>query len=371
MIKKFASRVQNIKPSGIRKAFESLSGDFINLGLGEPDFDTPEHIKKAAIDALQSGFTSYTVNKGIMELREAICDKFSHDNKLSFSPEEIIVTSGASNALHIALLSVVEKGDEVLMPNPGFLSFPPLTRLAEGKSIGIPLSDDFTMSIEAVNESITDKTKVLIINSPANPTGAVETEANIKALVEIAQDHQLVIISDEVYEHFIYDEMEHISPARFSDDVITVNAVSKTYAMTGFRLGYVAASNEYIEQMLKVHQYNQACASSISQKAALAAIAGAQECVAEMRREFKRRRDFTIDALQEMGMEFPIPHGAFYIFSRVDDEHAFVEALRQKRVVVTPGSTFGSLGKDYVRISYASSFDKLKQAFEIMKELVA
>lgn len=370
MTKKFASRVENIEISGIRKAFETSPGEFFNLGLGEPDFDTPEHIKIAAMQAIDSGFTSYTLNKGMEELREAISVKFTRDNNFSVSPEEIIVTSGASEALHIAILSVVERGDEVLMPNPGFVSFAALTKLAEGRPVGVPLSEDFTISVEAVKEKITNKTKALIINSPANPTGAVESEENIKALVDLATDHQIIIVSDEVYEHLIYDGVKHVSPARFYEGVITVNAVSKTYAMTGFRLGYLAAPAEYVEQMLKIHQYIQACASSISQKAALAAITGPQECVAEMRSEFKRRRDFAVTALRDMGMEVRTPQGAFYIFPRVKDEKEFVEMLRKRRIIVTPGSTFGSLGKNHVRISYALRFEKLKQAFEIMKEAI-
>ncbi|MFZ2071512.1 MAG: pyridoxal phosphate-dependent aminotransferase [Halobacteriota archaeon] len=368
MTNKFAHRIADIEISGIRKAFEaSLSGDFINLGLGEPDFDTPEHIKAAAIQALKSGFTGYTSNKGMEELRDAISSKFLRDNHFSVSPDEIIVTSGASEALHIAILSVVEPGDEVLMPNPCFVSYAALTKLAEGKPVGVTLNEDYTMAIEAVKENITVKTKVLIVNSPANPTGAVESEANIKALADLARDHHITIISDEVYEYLIYDGAEHISPASFSDDVITVNAVSKTYAMTGFRLGYLAAPVDYVDQMLKIHQYIQACASSISQKAALAAITGPQDCVAEMRCEFKNRRDFAVAALRDMGMHFQVPKGAFYIFPRVAAETEFVERLRQKKVIVTPGSAFGSRGKDHVRISYATGIANLSRAFELMK----
>ncbi len=372
MVEKFAHRIEDIDISGIRKAFETASGDFFNLGLGEPDFDTPAHVKEAAIRALNAGFTSYTSNKGIEELRAVICDKFKRDNNFSVSPEEIIVTSGASEALHIALLAVVERGDEVLIPNPGFVSFAPLTKLAEAKPVGVTLSENegFTMPSEAVKEKITPKTKALIINSPANPTGAVESEENIKALVDIAHDHRITIISDEVYEHLIYDGLKHISPARFSDaGVITVNAVSKTYAMTGFRLGYLAAREEYVEQMLKIHQYIQACASSISQHAALAAISGPQDGVAEMRSEFKKRRDFAVDALHDMKMTFNTPKGAFYIFPRVGDEQEFVDTLKQRGVIVTPGSAFGTMGKNHVRISYAASFDDLKRAFAILKEV--
>ena len=371
-VERFASRVAGIEISGIRRAFEAASADFINLGLGEPDFDTPEHIKTAAVQALKAGFTGYTFNKGIPELREAISDKLLRQNRLSVSPEEIIVTSGASEALHIAILSVVERGDEVLIPNPGFVSYPALTKLADARPVGVPLNDEagYTISIEALKERITARTKALIINSPANPTGAVEPESNIKAIAELASDHHLTIISDEVYEHLVYDGAEHVSPARFYDGVITVNAVSKTYAMTGFRLGYVVASEEYIEQMLKVHQYIQACASSISQKAALAAITGPQDCVIEMRNEFKRRRDYLMSALRSMGIRFPVPKGAFYIFPEVNDEREFVEELRRRRVIVTPGSAFGTRGRNHVRISYAANFNLLRQAIAIMSEII-
>ncbi len=371
-MKGFASRVGRIEISGIRRAFEaaSPSSDFINLGLGEPDFDTPAHIKAAAVQALNSGFTSYTFNKGIPELREAISDKLLRQNRISVSPDEIIVTSGASEALHIALQALVERGDEVLIPDPGFVSYPALTRLADARPVGIPLNDDYTLSLEGLNERITPRTKALIMNSPSNPTGAVESESNIRAITELASDHHITIISDEVYEHLVYDGAEHISPARFYDDVITVNAVSKTYAMTGFRLGYLAAGKEYIEQMLKVHQYIQACASSISQKAALAAISGPQNCVEEMRHEFKRRRDFIVSALHAMGIHFPVPRGAFYIFPAVKDEHEFVEQLRRRGVIVTPGSAFGARGLNHVRISYAANLNALRQAVAIIRAIM-
>ncbi|MHC1636448.1 MAG: pyridoxal phosphate-dependent aminotransferase [Candidatus Methanospirareceae archaeon] len=367
----FAERVRNIEISGIRKAFEAASSDFINLGLGEPDLDTPEHIKRAAIEALNSGFTSYTIGKGIEELRVAISEKFKRDNKIDVSPEDIIVTSGASEALHIAILSIVDEGDEVLIPDPGFVCYAALTKLAGGKPVSVPLrEDDFVMSAEAVGERISKKSKALIINSPSNPTGAVFTEKDIKALVDIAKDHHLTIISDEVYEHLIYEEIEHVSPARFYENVITINAVSKTYAMTGFRLGYVAAPPEYIEQMLKIHQYIQACASSISQKAALAAIKGPQGCVREIREEFKRRRDFTVKALSRLGMKFPMPKGAFYVFPEVADEEEFVEKMLKNKIIVTPGSAFGEFGKNHIRLSYATSMEKLREAFKIMERVM-
>ncbi len=372
MTKRISSRIEKIEISGIRRAFEAASGSkVINLGLGEPDFDTPDHIKAAAVQALNSGFTGYTYNKGIPELREAISEKFHSVNGLDVCPDEVIVTSGASEALHIAILSVVEHGDEVLIPNPGFVSYPPLVRLADAIPVGIPLNDDYTISIDELNERITSRTKALILNSPANPTGAVETRSSIKAITELASDHNMVIISDEVYEYLVYDGAEHISPARFYDDVITVNAVSKTYAMTGFRLGYVTAGEEYVESMLKVHQYIQACASSISQRAALAAITGPQDCVTEMRTAFKERRDYLVSELHRLGFQFPVPKGAFYIFPGVDDEFEFVEQLRQRGVIVTPGSAFGTCGRDHVRISYAANINMLRQAMAVIRDLVS
>ena len=223
---------------------------------GQPDFDTPQHIKDAAIEAITKGLTGYTMNLGFPELRSALCRKFESENHFTVSPDEIIVTSGASEALHIALQALVDKGDEVLIPDPGFLSYFTLAKIAGGKVIGVPLSEKLTMTPEGVNELITPKTRALIINSPSNPTGTVQTRTHIKALAEIADDNDITIISDEVYEHFIY-EGEHVSPAQFTDNVITINAVSKTYAMTGWRIGYAAARKEYVEQMLKIHQYIQ------------------------------------------------------------------------------------------------------------------
>ncbi len=364
----FSKRVKGIDISGIRKMFEGAGPDSINLGLGQPDFDTPEHIKKAAIDAINKGFTGYTMNLGIPELRQAICRKFEIENHFTARPDEVIVTSGASEALHLAVESLVDAGDEVIVPDPGFVSYYALTTLAGGKAVGVPLGEDLTMKPEDVNESITPKTAALIINSPSNPTGTVQTGEEIKALAEIAEDNCITIISDEVYEHFIY-EGEHVSPARFTDNVITINAVSKTYAMTGWRIGYAAARKDYIEQMLKVHQYMQACACSISQKAALAAIEGPQDCVMEMCQSFKRRRDILLEGLHEMGIKCVKPQGAFYAFPEVEDEDASQELL-SSGVIVVPGTAFGENGRGHIRISYSTSEQNLKRALGIMERVL-
>ena len=364
----FSKRVKNIDISGIRKMFEGAGPDAINLGLGQPDFDTPEHIKRAAIDAINKGFTGYTANLGIPELREALCRKFERENGFTVKPGEVIVTSGASEALHIALSALVDSGDEVLVPDPGFVSYSALAKMAGGKVVGVPLGEKLTLTPEAVNERVTPETRVLIINSPSNPTGTVQTGEEIKALAEIAEDNDITIISDEVYEHFIY-EGEHVSPARFTDNVITVNAVSKTYAMTGWRIGYAAARKEYVEQMLKVHQYIQACACSIAQKAALAAIEGPQECVGEMRESFRARRDILLDGFASMGVKCVKPQGAFYAFPEVADEDA-PRKLLEKGVIVTPGSAFGENGKGHIRISYAVSEGNLRKAIGMMERVL-
>lgn len=366
---KFSENVTRIDTSGIRKIFEAAGSDAINLGLGQPDFDTPEHIKAAAIKAINEGFTGYTVGPGIPELREALSIKFKEENGFSVSPQEIIVTSGASEALAIALAALLNPGDEVLISNPGFVSYNALTEILNGKAVSVPLAEDLTMKPDAVLEKISPKTRAIILNSPSNPTGAVASRADIKALAEIAEDHNITIISDEVYEYFIY-EGEHVSPASYSDNVITVNATSKSYSMTGWRLGYVAAKSEYVGQMLKVHQYIQACASSIAQKAAYAAVTGPKDSVNFMREEFKKRRDVLVKGLNELGMECALPKGAFYAFPKVSNSAEVASKMISNGVVVVPGTAFGSKGDGYIRISYAASMKDIEKALSIMERVL-
>ena len=366
---KFAQRVLDIDISGIRKIFEAAGSDAINLGLGQPDFDTPSHIRQAAIDAINEGFTGYTFGSGIVELREALSQKFKRENDFDVSSNEIIVTSGASEALEIAIAALVNPGDEVLIANPGFVSYNALTEMMGGRAVGVPLGEDLTMRPEDVMERITPKTKALIVNSPSNPTGGVQTKDDMKAFADIADDHNITIISDEVYEHFIY-EGEHVSPAMYSDNVITVNATSKTYSMTGWRLGYVAAKSEYTEQMLKVHQYVQACANSIAQKAALAAITGPMEPVIAMRDEFKKRRDVLVNGLNGMGLKCALPKGAFYAFPEVSDSAEVATKFISNGVVVVPGIAFGDRGDGYIRISYATSMADIERALGIMERVL-
>ncbi|BAI61185.1 putative aspartate aminotransferase [Methanocella paludicola SANAE] len=369
MTVKFDKRVTGINISGIRKMFEGAGPGAINLGLGQPDFDTPEHIKAEAIKAIEEGFTGYTGNMGIPELREALVAKFKNENGLSYSPAQILVTSGASEALHIAIEALCGKGDEILVPDPGFLSYSALATMADATPVPVPLGETLRYDPEMVKKYITKNTRAIVLNSPSNPTGAVQTPAEIKAIVEIALDKGVTVISDEVYEHFIYGGV-HESPARYGDNVITINAASKTYAMTGWRLGYLAAGPDYVDQMLKVHQYVQACACSISQRAAWAALTGPQNCVTIMRDEFRRRRDYLIGELHAMGVECVMPQGAFYAFPYVGDEQAKVMELLKKGVITTPGSSFGEHGKGFIRMCYATSMPNLQKAVGIMKTVL-
>ena len=365
-----SKRVKDISLSGIRKMFELVGEDSINLGLGEPDFDTPEYIREAAKKALDEGFTHYTVNKGIVELREAISAKLERDNDISVSPDEIIVTVGASEGLMIALNALVDAGDEVLIPDPGFVSYDASVKLAGGRSVPVKLTDEekFKLTPELVQENITDKTKAMVINSPSNPTGSVMGKGDIKGVAEIAADHDIALISDEIYEKIIYDA-KHYSPASYTDNCITINGFSKAYAMTGFRIAYVAALPEITEEMLKVHQYSTACASSISQKAALAALEGPQDSIDVMVREFRRRRDLVVSRLRGMGLGCVEPEGAFYVFPRVKDPDSFVTKALEKDVIMVPGSSCGVYGEDHVRISYATSYECIEEAMDRLEEI--
>jgi aspartate aminotransferase len=357
---KFAQRVRDIEISGIRKIFESAGPDSINLGLGQPDFDTPQHIKDAAIKAISEGKTGYTNNTGIPELRAAICEKFKTENELTYTPDQLIVTAGASEALHIVMQALVDEGDRVLCPDPGFVSYAALAALAGGRPISVPLTQDLHIDVEKA-KALMDGSRIVMLNSPANPTGSVESKESVRALVEYADDAGVTVVSDEVYEHFVYGK-RHWSAARFGENVITINAASKTYAMTGWRLGYLAASEEIVAQCVKVHQYCQACATSISQYAALAAYTGDQHPVTTMRDEYRVRRDIICKGLEEMGFVFPVPEGAFYTF--VPMKPALAQRIIEQGIVIVPGSAFGVNSPEYARFSYATSRENIHRALE-------
>src|SRR5512136_307134 len=355
---RFSEKVQGIDLSGIRRIFEAAAPGSINFGLGQPDFDTPRHIKDAAIRAIREGKTGYTVNAGIPELRAAICDKLRRENALSYEPGQIIVTAGGSEALLLVTQSLLNPGDRVLVPDPGFVSYAALATIAGARVEGLPLTSTLHIDIDAAMERMPGA-RLLFLNSPANPTGAVESPESICALVECAEDHGVTVVSDEVYEHFTYGK-PHVSAACYGENVVTVNAASKTYAMTGWRVGYLAAEESVVAQCIKVHQYCQACASSISQYAALAAYEGDQSSVAMMRREYQARRDLLYEGLSRFGFQFPLPEGAFYAF--VPMGRGLMDRILKKGVIIVPGDSFGRNAREYARMSYATSRENIGEA---------
>jgi aspartate aminotransferase len=363
---KFSDRVERVSISGIREVFEAASDDAINLGLGQPDFPTPDHAREAAREAIAAGEAdAYTANKGIPELREAIADKHARDNRVDVDPEDVIATAGGSEALHLLMEAHVSAGDEVLVPDPGFVAYENLVHVAGGDPVGVPLRDDLTLDPAAVEERITDDTAAFVVNSPGNPTGAVSDPADVREFARIAEEHDVLCVSDEVYEHQVF-EGEHRSPMEFADEnVAVVHACSKSYSMTGWRLGWVTAESDRIERMLRVHQYVQACASAPAQYAAEAALTGPQDPVDEMRAAFRERRDVLVDGLEGMGLSVPTPEGAFYVMPEVPE--GWVDAVIDAGVVVVPGEAFGDRGEGYARISYATSMENIETALERMR----
>ena len=364
----FSARVEQVSISGIREVFEAAGDDAINLGIGQPDFPTPEHASQAAIDAIESHETDpYTSNKGTQALRAAIVDTYDSEYGLAIDPGDVIATAGGSEALHIALEAHVDIGEEVIFPDPGFVSYDALTKLAGGVPKPVGLRDDLTLDPATVEAAITDDTAAFVINSPANPTGAVQSEEDIREFARIADEHDVLCVSDEVYERIVFDG-EHRSPLEFAstDNVVVVSACSKTYSMTGWRLGWVTGSNRRIERMLRVHQYVQACASAPAQYAAEAALSGPQDTVDEMVEAFERRRDVVLDGLEDAGLDVPTPQGAFYAMPEVPE--GWCDEVIDRGVIVVPGEAFGEHGEGYARLSYATGMEELKEALEIMAD---
>jgi aspartate aminotransferase len=365
-----AKRTKSIELSQVRKMFEITNPDAINLGIGEPDFDVPENIKQAMKDSIDDNETHYTPNKGYIELREEIVKKFKNDNGIKTNTDNIIVTVGASEALFMCAQAFIEKGDEVILPNPSFLSYEACINLAGGTIVPVDckMENEFKLKADDVAEKITKDTKAIMLNSPSNPTGAVMEKEDIKAIADLSIDHNFMIISDEIYEKIIYDKI-HCSPAKYSDNVITINGFSKTYAMTGLRIGYLTANDEHCEELFKVHQNSIACANSTAQKGAYEALTGPQDEVVKMVGEFKRRRDLIVGRLNEMGYETVNAEGAFYVFPKIEDEN-FVQKAADAGVITVPGFAFGSNGKNHIRMSYANSYENIEKAMDILEERV-
>lgn len=379
-----AERLKSIKPSGIRRFFalaQEMPGA-INLSVGEPDFSPPLHVLEAGWQAAKEGKTHYAPTNGIPELREALAQKAYRDYGLSYDPNcEILITVGGTEAIFMALMGLLNAGDEVLIPDPGFVVYEPGVFLAEGVPVHVPLleKNDFRPSIDDVTSLITDKSRVMILNYPNNPTGAVLSYDEVAALAKIAVECDMVVISDEVYEKIVYNGTKHYCLATFPgmrERTLVVGSFSKTYAMTGFRVGYVYGPEELISPLWLMHQYIVACVNSPAQYTALTALKGSQDFVKDMMREFDRRRRLVHKRLSEIkGFECALPKGAFYAFPNITafgmPSEAFAEfAAKEAGVVTVPGSAFGSCGEGYIRLSYAAAYEKLEEALNRIEKVV-
>lgn len=381
---KAAERLKNIKRSGIRRFFaaaQEITGA-INLSVGEPDFTPPKHVIEGGLQALLEGKTHYAPTNGIPELREALAQKAYKDYGLQYDPDsEVLVTVGGTEAIFLALLALVNPGDEVLIPNPGFVCYEPSVLLAGGVPVSVPLLEDngFKPSIETVTSLVTDKSRVMMLNSPNNPTGMVLSYDDLASLARVAVERDLIVISDEVYEKILYDDAKHYCSASFPgmrERTLVVGSFSKTYAMTGLRIGYIYGPKELLSPVWLVHQYLVACVDNFAQYAALAALKGPQDFVKDMVREFDRRRRFVFKRLKEIeGFSCVMPKGAFYVFPNIErfkmSSEDFAQLLLREACVATvPGSTFGSYGEGYIRISYAASYSQLEEAMNRIEKAV-
>lgn len=375
--------IVNIEPSGIRKFFDIVSEmkDAISLGVGEPDFDTPWHIREEGIYSLEKGRTFYTSNAGLKELRTEICNYLHRRCNLTYNPDsEIVVTVGGSEAIDIALRAMLNPGDEVLIPQPSFVSYVPCTILAGGKPVPIELEekDQFKLTAEKLREKITDKSKILIMPFPNNPTGAVMRKEDLEAVAEVILEHDLFVLSDEIYCELTFGSERHVSIASLpgmKERTVLINGFSKSYAMTGWRLGYAAAPHIIQEQMLKIHQFAIMCAPTTSQYAAISAVKNGDADVEHMRESYDQRRRFVLHAFKEMGLKCFEPNGAFYAFPNIKrfgmtSEEFANRFLREEKVAVVPGTAFGACGEGFLRVSYAYSLKSLKEALGRMERFV-
>ncbi len=373
--------VKNIPSSGIRRFFDLANQmeDVISLGVGEPDFVTPWHVREASVDALERGFTSYTSNKGLPELRAAIAD-YLQDFHLNYnSEEEIVVTVGGSEAIDIALRTLLTPGDEVLIPEPSYVSYRPCTILAGGTPVGVPTyaEDEFRLTPEHLRARITPQSKVLILCFPNNPTGAVMTEEDLRAIAEVAIEHDLFVISDEIYAELTY-EGRHASIAAIPgmrERTVVISGMSKAFAMTGWRIGYAAAPADILNLMLKIHQYTILCAPVMGQMAALEALRNGSAEKQKMVDKYNQRRRMIVKGFRDMGLACHEPKGAFYAFPDIRStgltSEEFAERLLQhSRVAVVPGSVFGEGGEGFIRCSYATSVEQIQKALERIGDFV-
>ena len=382
MTKPLSKMVETIKPSGIRKFFDIVSEmkDAISLGVGEPDFDTPWHIRDEGIYALSKGRTFYTSNAGLKELREEICNYLKRTQNIQYnSLKEVIVTVGGSEAIDIGLRAIINAGDEVIIPQPAYVSYEPCTILAGAKPVIINLKaeNEFRLTAEELENAITDKTKVLILPFPNNPTGAIMERDDLEKIAEVIKKYDIYVMSDEIYGELTY-KGEHVSIASIEgmqERTILINGFSKAYAMTGWRLGYACGPEAIIKQMTKIHQFAIMCAPTTSQYAAVEALRNGDDDVKMMRQAYNQRRRFLLNAFKEMNLECFEPFGAFYVFPCIKEfgmtsEEFATRFLEEEKVAAVPGNAFGESGEGYLRISYAYSLDNLKIAMERFKRFV-
>ncbi|MEC2078465.1 aminotransferase [Metabacillus fastidiosus] len=377
-----SNTAKNLKPSGIRKFFDLAAGmeGVISLGVGEPDFVTSWNVREACIQSLEQGYTSYTGNAGLIELREEISYYLQKVTNRYYNPKsQLLVTVGASQALDIALRAIINPGDEVIIIDPSFVSYAPLVDLAGGVPVMVRTKgeEEFKLQPEALEAAITEKTKAIVICSPSNPTGTVLQKEELERLAVIIEKHDLLVISDEIYSELTYDE-EYTSFASIegmTDRTILISGFSKAFAMTGWRLGYVAANEEFLQAMLKIHQYSMLCAPTMAQYAAIEALKNGFDDVAHMKRSYRQRRNLFVSALNDMGLTCHTPGGAFYAFpsirkTNLTSEQFAEQLLLEEKVAVVPGSVFGESGEGYIRCSYASSLEQLQEALKKMQRFV-
>ena len=371
--------VRDIPPSGIRRFFDILGKmkDVITLGVGEPDFPTPWHIREEAIYSIEKGWTTYTSNAGLIELREKIAETLSSKHNLSYNPEsEILITTGVSQGIDLALRAILNPGDEVLIPEPSYVSYKPCTLLAGGKPVTISTlyEDSFKIKPKAISDAISDKTKAIILCYPNNPTGVSYTKEELLGLAGVCKKNNLIVISDELYEHLSY-EHPHIPFASLdSEKTIYLSGFSKCYAMTGWRVGYAAGDKEIIGAMCKIQQYTMLCPPTISQRAAISALSS--DSWNEMREEYEKRRNLIVSGLHSIGMECLLPDGAFFAFPKILrsglSSSEFAERLLlSEKVAVVPGDAFGESGEGFIRTSFAVQKEKIEEALIRMKRFLA
>ena len=377
-----ADTIVNIKPSGIRKFFDLVNEmkDAISLGVGEPDFDTPWHIRDEGIYSLERGRTFYTSNAGLKELKEEIANYLRRRVHVDYDDRhEVLVTVGGSEAIDMAMRVMLNPGEEVLIPQPSYVSYEPCTIMAGGKPVIIELKaeNEFRLTPEELLEHITDKTKLLVLPFPNNPTGAIMEQKDLEAIAKVIIEKDLYVLSDEIYSELTYKE-DHVSIASIpgmQERTILINGFSKAYAMTGWRLGYACGPRKIIEQMTKLHQYAIMCAPTTSQYAAVEALRNGDDDVAMMREAYNQRRRYLVHAFKEMGLECFEPYGAFYIFPCIKEfgmtsEEFASRFLMEEKVAVVPGTAFGNCGEGFLRISYAYSLENLKEALGRMQKFI-